>query len=94
MEWMHERLMKQFAKFEANLSPDEELGGRIAALGSDILIHIESMGYWGPDLLILHGVTPDGKRVQLNQHMSQVSIMLVALPKMGPVARRMGFRSE
>jgi hypothetical protein len=39
------------------------------------------MGYWNPSLLFFIGVTDDGNPVQLIQHVSQISVLLMKLPR-------------
>jgi hypothetical protein len=93
-ESVRERLMSYIAKFEKNLGPDEEVGGRIAQFGTDILVHIEKIGFYGKDLISFYGVDINSNRVQLIQNVSQVNILLVAVPKLGKEARRIGFKQD
>jgi hypothetical protein len=91
-ETLFKPLMKQIEEFQANLSADEEVGAYLASFGKEVLIHIESVSYRNPHLMIFRG-TRDGTslRVELLQHTSQMSVLLVAVAKAGPVARRIGF---
>ena len=68
-----------------------EIGARLVTFGNQEVIHIEDVGYWGPDLLIFYGTNSEGKPQQLLQHQSQVNVLLVAVPKEGPKPRRIGF---
>ena len=43
------------------------------------VIHIEDMGYWGPDLLIFYGSDQSGRPVELLQHYTQISVLLCAV---------------
>jgi hypothetical protein len=90
-EWMQERIMKQIAEFEGGLNSDEEVGARMVSGGGGAPFHIEHVGYWGSDLLIFSGSSSDGRPVQLLQHITQVNVLLVALPKVHAEARRIGF---
>ena len=63
--------------------------------GSDAgVISIEGIGFFAPDLLTFYGRDEDGMKTQLVQHVSQLSVMLRAVPKAEPEepARRIGFR--
>lgn len=91
---MHERLMESIKRFEDGLTSEEEAGGRLAQFGSEILIHIDQVGYYGPDIMMFKGATLTGDRVLLLQHMHQLNLLLVALPKRGPTPRRIGFRNR
>jgi GH25 family lysozyme M1 (1,4-beta-N-acetylmuramidase) len=63
--------------------------------GSDAgVLTIEGLGYFPPDMLTFYGRDEDGMKTQLIQHVSQLSVMLRAVPKAEPEepARRIGFR--
>lgn len=90
-KWMHERIVSSINDFEKRLDSDHEVGARLVSFGSDVTFHIEDVGYWGPDMIIFHGVSTEGKRVQLLQHVSQLSVLLVAADKVHEKARRIGF---
>ena len=89
--WMYERLIRSIATFEQTLDETQEIGARLVTFGNQEVIHIEDVGYWGPDLVIFHGKNAEGKPLQLLQHQSQVNVLLVAVPKEGPKPRRIGF---
>lgn len=90
-EWMHERIVRSINKFEKGLDQDHEIGGRLVAFGTDMTFHIEDVGYWGPDIIIFHGVTQEGEVVELLQHTTQLSMLLVAMNKVAEEPRRIGF---
>jgi len=69
--WMHERLVKQSVEFESKLSPEQDIGGRFVNAPKEGVIHIEDIGYWGPDILLFYGQDPEGNPIQLMQHYSQ-----------------------
>ncbi len=52
------------------------------------------MGYFDPDIITFYGSDPAGGKTQLVQHVSQLSVMLRALPKQVEAAEpnRIGFR--
>ncbi len=89
--WMHQRLVHQILEFEKNLSKDHELGGRFVGGPSNEPLHITNVASWGPDMIVFMGQLPDGKKFELLQHYSQVSVLLVAVPKMKDEPRRIGF---
>jgi hypothetical protein len=89
--WMHERIARQIIDFEKNLDPDHELGGRFVEGPSNDSLHIENVANWGPDMIIFMGQFPDGRKFELIQHYSQVSVLLVAVKKMNRKPRRIGF---
>ena len=92
-EWAHDRLVLYIRNFEQQLDADQEVAMGFA--GSDAgVISIEGIGFFAPDLLTFYGRDEDGMKTQLVQHVSQLSVMLRAVPKAEPEepARRIGFR--
>ncbi len=51
-------------------------------------------GIGGPDFVKFYGMNLDGNPVELIQHISQVSALLVALPNEEDAPRRIGFILE
>lgn len=90
-EWMHERIVRSIVDFEKQLDQDHEIGARLVNFGSNTTFHIEDVGYWGPDIIIFYGKSQDGN-VELLQHMSQLSVLLVALKKVHEEPNRIGFK--
>lgn len=88
------RLIESIGEFETGLSEEEEVGGRAAQFGDEVVFHIEGFGCYDPDLLCIFGVDEEGNRMQLLQHYTQVNILLVAVKKTQEVARRIGFSSD
>jgi hypothetical protein len=91
VSWMYEQIVRSIAKFEEKLDEQSEIGARLVTFGNHEVIHIEDVGYWGPDLLIFYGTSSEGKPLELLQHQTQVNVLLVAVPKEKPKARRIGF---
>ncbi|MFZ0610456.1 MAG: hypothetical protein WAM75_22555 [Xanthobacteraceae bacterium] len=92
--WMYERIVKSIIEFEAKLSEEEEIGGRLVSAPSEGYFHIEDVSYWGPDMIIFHGTNQHGRRLELLQHYSQLSVLLTAIPKEKDHPRRIGFILE
>lgn len=90
-ESMYERIVRSIAEFEEDLKPDEEIGARLVSFGQGEVIHVLDVGYWGPDLITFEGTNADGRPVRLLQHISQISVLLVALPVEKGPPRRIGF---
>ncbi|HCN48468.1 MAG TPA: hypothetical protein DIT10_05140 [Chryseobacterium sp.] len=88
----YERLISYISKFEETLNPEEEIGARLTSFGETVIIHIEDLGYWNPSLICFHGKDQNGRYVQLIQHVSQINVLLIKLPRINPQAERIGFK--
>ncbi|MGR3503162.1 hypothetical protein [Pseudaestuariivita sp.] len=92
-QWAYERLILYIQNFEKTLDGEQEVAMGFA--GGDIgILRIEGMGFFEPDLITFTGTDPTGARTQLVQHVSQLSVMLRALPKAPERSEpnRIGFR--
>ncbi|TNF20998.1 MAG: hypothetical protein EP318_08990 [Rhodobacteraceae bacterium] len=92
-EWAYERLVLYIRDFETQLDNEHEVA--MGFTGSDAgVLRIEGMGFFDPDMLTFYGSDAAGVRTQLVQHVSQLNVILRALPKRPETAapRRIGFR--
>ena len=89
--WAYERIVLYIRHFESTLNADQEVA--IGFAGSEAgILRIEGLGFFDPDLITFYGRDDDGTRTQLIQHISQLSVMLRAVPKLPNEApRRIGF---
>lgn len=92
-EWAYERIILYIRNFESQLDAQQEIAMGFAGSEAGIL-KIEGLGFFEPDLLTFYGRDDDGMKTQLVQHVSQLSVMLRAVPKSRPEepATRIGFR--
>lgn len=90
------RLVAYIREFEANLDHDHELGARMVSFGTTVQFHIVDMGYWNPDIVTFDGLDENGHRMKLIQNVSQLNVLLVAMPKRvdNEPPRRIGFELE
>lgn len=91
--WAYERLILYIQNFEKQLDNEHEVAMGFAGDSSGV-IRIEGMGYFDPDIITFYGSDPAGAKTQLVQHVSQLSVMLRALPKQVEAKEptRIGFR--
>ncbi len=92
-EWAYERLILYIQNFEDQLDNEHEVA--MGFTGGDAgVIRIEGMGYFDPDIVTFYGSDPAGTKTQLIQHVSQLNVMLRALPKTAgdEAPKRIGFR--
>lgn len=94
--WAYERVLLYLKNFESQLDAQHEVA--LGFAGSDAgVLRIEGIGFFDPDLLTFYGRDDSGSRMQLIQHVSQLNVMLRAVPKEGPPEdppRRIGFRLD
>lgn len=92
-QWAYERLILYIQNFEKTLDNEHEVA--MGFTGGDAgILRIEGMGYFDPDIVTFYGSDPAGGKTQLVQHVSQLNVMLRALPKQVEAAapNRIGFR--
>jgi hypothetical protein len=88
---MRERLGRYIYEFESELDLDHEIGAELVSFGRTMTFHITDIGTSGPDLITFYGVTDDGGKLQLVQHITQLSVLLMAVQKIDENPRRIGF---
>ena len=89
-QWAYERLILYLQKFEEELDTDHEVGMGFAGSDSGAL-HIQGLGFFAPDIVTFYGTDQGGAKTQLLQHVSQLNVMLKAMPKLAEEPRRIGF---
>lgn len=92
-EWAYERLILYIQNFEEQLDSEHEIAMGFA--GSDTgVLRIEGIGFFDPDIVTFYGMDEEGTRTQLIQHVTQLNVMLQAMPKQTEDATpaRIGFR--
>ncbi|MEP2782171.1 MAG: DUF6173 family protein [Pseudoruegeria sp.] len=78
-EWAYERLVLYIRNFEEQLDNQHEVA--IGMTGGDAgVLKIEGLGYFDPDIVTFYGTDPSGAKTQLIQHVSQLNVMLRAMP--------------
>ncbi|WP_425100931.1 DUF6173 family protein [Tropicibacter sp. S64] len=91
-EWAYERLVLYIQAFEKQLDGDQEVAMGFVGAEAGVL-RIEGLGYFDPDIVTFYGSDAAGVRTQLIQHVSQLSVILRAMPKEveQEAPRRIGF---
>jgi len=92
-QWAYERIILYLKNFEENLDNDHEVAICFTGGDADVL-RIEGMGYFDPDIVTFYGSDVTGAKAQMIQNVSQLNVMLRALPKPVEVTEptRIGFR--
>ena len=92
-ESAYDRLILYIRDFERELDGSHEIAMGFAGDEAGVL-RIEGLGFYNPDLLTFYGRDDNGAKAQLIQHVSQLSVTLLAVPKNGgeeEPPRRIGF---
>lgn len=92
-QWAYERLILYIKNFEEQL--DNEHEAAMGFTGGDAgVMRIEGIGFFDPDIVTFYGSDPSGTKTQMIQHVTQLNVLLRALPKQAdhdePV--RIGFK--
>ena len=81
----HRRLVSMINDFNKSLDDENEVGLQLCNFGQTYTIYIQNIGYWNPSLITFDGIDVNTKNpVQLIQHVSQISILLIKVPKLQP----------
>jgi hypothetical protein len=89
-----EAVWDEIATFEATLDDAHELGVCIVGGPAGLCVHVREVGWRNGNALIFSGVDGESRPVRLMQHLTQLNFLMVAVPKIGPVAVRIvGFHA-
>lgn len=91
-EWAYERLLLYIQRFEQGLDATQEVAMGFTG-GAGGVLQIEGVGFYDPDLVTFYGRDEDGLKTQMIQHVTQLNVILRAVPKEIPSEppRRIGF---
>lgn len=92
-QWAYERIVLYIQQFEKTLDAEHEVAMGFTG-GEAGILRIEGMGYFDPDIVTFYGTDPTGAKTQMIQHVTQLNVILRALPKAVEQveANRIGFR--
>ena len=76
------------------MQEDEEIALKLVSFGESVTLVVENIGFYNPGLITFYGVNTSNERIQLIQHVSQLSFLLMAVKTLKPKEqrRRIGFR--
>lgn len=83
---MYQRIVALINNFESELPDTMQAGGRLVSAG-DITFSIQDIGYWDPNMIVFYGELSDGSAVELIQHLSQLNLLLVAVPRQDDIQK-------
>jgi hypothetical protein len=80
----YKRLVTWINEFDKSLDQEHEVGVRLVNFGQAVTFHLSDMGFWDPSLISLKGFTESGEPVELIQHITQISILLMKVKRQHP----------
>lgn len=89
--WAYERLILYIGNFEKQLDAEHEVAMGFSG-GEAGVLRIEGIGYFDPDLITFYGTDGSGGRTQQVLHVSQLNVLLRAVPRARDEPNRIGFR--
>jgi len=89
----HTRLIEWIHDFDSELDHEHEVGVRLVSFGQTVTFHLKDIGHWNPSLISFSGNMENGDPVELIQHVSQISILLIKMKREDPTLpkRPIGF---
>lgn len=91
-KWTYQKVVECIYAFEKSLDNDHELGARLVSSVSDVTLYISDVGYYDPHMISFCGSSEGGEKLQLLQHVSQLSVFLVAIQRRGEEPVRIGLK--
>jgi hypothetical protein len=89
--WTYQKLVECINSLEQSFDDEHEIGARLVSFGSSVTFHLQDMNYYDPNIINFYGKNERGEELQLIQHVSQLSVMLITLKKQIEVPVRIGF---
>lgn len=93
-DWVWESIVKQITDFEKNLPNDMQAGCCIVETPAGSYMSIDDVGCINPNLLVFYGHGAQGLHMRLVQHINQLNLLLVAVPRTDDTSkprRKIGF---
>lgn len=94
-DYQYELLCSSIKEFQEGLDDEHEVGLQLASFGQSVTLNVTNIGYSNPSLIHFYGYL-NGSKAHLIQHISQLSFLLISVPKADPEkpARRIGFQTN
>ncbi len=77
----HHRLIAWINDFHKALDEEHEVGVRLVNFGQSVTFHLQEISYRNPSLISFIGHTENGEPVELIQHVSQISVLLLKMKR-------------
>ncbi|WP_202865851.1 DUF6173 family protein [Paenibacillus contaminans] len=79
------RIVQMIHDFDEKLEQTHQVGMRLVSFGQAVTFHVTHVGYSDPSLIVFSGKLEDGSQVNLVQHVSQISFLLMAVERKDPL---------
>ena len=76
------RLRAWITSFDSELDAEHEVGIRLVSFGQTCVFHLTGLDFWDPSLVSFVGKTDEGNPVELIQHVTQISVLLLKMPRL------------
>ena len=95
-EAISQRLFEAIRAYQYSLPDKEDVALQVVTFGSNTTILVERIGYIGSNLVVFGGKDSSGKLLELIQHISQLSFLMMVAPKpaVEEPKRQIGFAGE
>lgn len=89
------RITQHINSFNMQLDDEHEVGMTAVAFGAVTTLLIEELSCYDPGIICFKGKSEDGKPAHILQNVTQISVMLVSIPRVDPSQpkRTIGFRT-
>lgn len=88
-------IQRKLIEFQSSLLDTEDIAIQAVQFGSAMTIYVESVSSLGYGLVVFRGKDSSGNPCELIQHINQISILMITVPKPVEIPHRtIGFRTE
>ena len=91
-----DHIARELQRLEQELDDAQEIGVLLVSFSQGLRIHVREVTAREPNLIVFTGLTENGEPVTLVQHVSQLSFLVMKLPRLNPdePRRPIGFFAE
>lgn len=95
-EAISQKLLEAIRAYQRSLPDKDDVALQLVSFGINTTIFVERIGYIGSSLVVFGGKDNSGNPLELIQHISQLSFLMMVSPKPSVEApkRRIGFAGE
>jgi len=79
---------QEMLRFQNELDETHDVGVSLVQFGGSIIVLVDNIGYSGYNLVVFYGKDTSGNKVELIQHINQLSFILVSYPKEPEIQKR------